>query len=99
MEATENDIKINIFQPGMVFTNLYNVTLLEEWKDKVTYDAEMEILKKYVMADIEKSSMTVIPYALPTCKDNGKSFRGFPLAKMIRGFMKVSKEMKRLNKN
>ena len=98
LEATENDIKINIFQPGMIFTNLYKVELIEAWKDKETYDAEMEILKKYVMADIEKSSLTVIPYALPTCKDNGKSFRGFPLAKMIRGFMKVSKEMKRMNK-
>ena len=98
MEATENDIKINIFQPGMIFTNLYNVELIEAWKDKKTYDAEMEILKKYVMTDIEKSSLIVIPYALPTCKDNGKSFRGFPLAKMIRGFMKVSKEMKRMNK-
>ena len=30
-------------------------------------------------------------------KENGKAFRGFPLAKMIRGFMKVSKEMKRTN--
>ena len=48
LEATENDIKINIFQPGMIFTNLYNVTLLEAWKDKDTYDAEMEILKKYL---------------------------------------------------
>ncbi|MHA1508082.1 MAG: SDR family oxidoreductase, partial [Promethearchaeota archaeon] len=98
LEATENDIKINIYQPGMIFTNLYNVTLLETWKDKDTYDAEMELLKKYAMTDIEKSTMTVIPYTLPTCKDNGKSFRGFPLAKMIRGFMKVSKEMKRMNK-
>jgi NAD(P)-dependent dehydrogenase (short-subunit alcohol dehydrogenase family) len=97
MDKTENDIKINIFQPGMIFTNLYNVKLIEEWKDKELYDAEMEILKKYAMTDVEKSSMAVIPYALPTCKDNGTSFRGFPLAKMIRGFMKVSKEMKRMN--
>jgi hypothetical protein len=51
------------------------------------------------MTDVEKSSVTVIPYALPTCKENGKSFRGFPLAKMIRGFRKVSKEMKRINNN
>jgi len=98
LEASENDIKINIFQPGMILTNLYNVSLIEAWKDKETYDSQMELLKKYVMTDVEKSSMTVIPYALPTCKDNGKSFRGFPLAKMIRGFMKVSKEMKRMNK-
>ncbi|MHA1350739.1 MAG: SDR family oxidoreductase [Promethearchaeota archaeon] len=98
MEATENDIKINLFQPGMILTNLYNVTLLEDWKDRETYDAEMEILKKHVMTDIEKSSMTTIPYALPTCKDNGKTFRGGSIPKMIIGFMKVSKEMKRMNK-
>ena len=98
LEATENDIKINLFQPGMVYTNLYNVKLIEEWKDKETYDAQMELLKKYVMTDVEKSSMTVIPYALPTCKDNGKTFRGGSIPKMIRGFMKVSKEMKRMNK-
>ncbi len=97
-EAEENDIKINLFQPGMVLTNLYNVTLIEAWKDKETYDAEFEILKKYVMTDVEKSSMTVIPYALPTCKDNGKTFRGGSITKMIRGFMKFSKELKRMNK-
>ncbi len=97
LDKTENDIKINIFQPGMIFTNLYNAKLIEAWKDKELYDAEMDLLKKYAMTDVEKSSMAVIPYVLPTCKENGKAFRGFPLAKMIRGFMKVSKEMKRIN--
>jgi 3-oxoacyl-[acyl-carrier protein] reductase len=97
LEKEENDIKINIFQPGMVLTNLYNVSLIEEWKDKEKYESHMELIKEHVMTDVEKSSMTVIPYALPTCKDTGKSFRGFPLAKMIRGFMKVSREMKRSN--
>ena len=98
LDKSENDIKINIFQPGMIFTNLYNVNLIEAWKDKELYDAEMELLKKYAMTDVEKSSEKVIPFVLPTCKDNGKSFRGYPLAKMIRGFMKVSKEMKEINK-
>lgn len=98
LETSEINIKINIFQPGMVLTNLYKVSLIEAWKDKETYDSQMELLKKYVMTDVEKSSMTVIPYALPTCKDSGKSFKGFSLPKMIRGFMKVSKEMKRMNK-
>ena len=97
LETSEINIKINIFQPGMIYTNLYNVKLIEAWKDRELYDAEMELLKKYAMTDVEKSSMAVIPYALPTCKNNGKSFRGFPLVKMIRGFMKVSKEMKRMN--
>lgn len=98
LDAEEHDIKVNIFQPGMIYTNLYNVELIESWKDKESFESEMDLLKKYVMTDVEKSSMAVIPYALPTCKDNGKSFRGFPLAKMIKGFMKVSKERKRLYK-
>jgi len=98
LDTSEINIKINIFQPGMVLTNLYKVSLIEEWKDREAYDSQMELLKKYVMTDVEKSSMTVIPYVLPACKDNGKSFRGFSLPKMIRGFMKVSKEMKRMNK-
>ena len=99
LEKDENDIKINIFQPGMVLTNLYNVSLIEDWKDKESFEAEMDLLKKYVMTDVEQSSMAVIPYVLPTCKENGKNFRGFPLAKMIRGFMKVSKERKRMDSN
>ena len=98
LETSESNIKINIFQPGMILTNLYKVSLIEAWKDKETYDSQMELLKKYVMTDVEKSSMTVIPYALPMCKDNGKSFKGFSLPKMIRGFMKVSKEMKKMGK-
>ena len=95
LETSEINIKINIFQPGMILTNLYNVSLIEAWKDKEMYESQMELIKEHVMTDVEKSSMTVIPYALPTCKDSGKSFRGFSLPKMIRGFMKVSKEMKR----
>jgi NAD(P)-dependent dehydrogenase (short-subunit alcohol dehydrogenase family) len=98
-EAEGNDIKINIFQPGMILTNLYNVSLIEAWKDKEEFDAQMELIKVYVMVDVEKSSVAVIPYALPSCKKNGKSFKGYSLPKLIRGYMKVSKEMKRREKN
>ena len=97
-ELEENHIKINIFQPGMILTNLYNVSLIEAWKDKDVFDAQMELIKKYVMIDIEKSCNAVIPYALPSCKKNGKYFKGYSLIKLIRGYMKVSKEMKRLDK-
>lgn len=97
-DEDENDIKINIFQPGMVNTNLYNVSLIDSWREKDTFDSHMELLKEHVMTDVEKSSAAVIPYTLPTCKENGKIFRGFSLPKMIRGFMKVSREMKRINR-
>ena len=99
LDAEDHDIKVNIFQPGMIYTNLYNVELIKAWKDKELFESEMDLLKKYVMTDVEQSSMAVIPYVLPTCKENGKNFRGFPLAKMIRGFMKVSKERKRMDSN
>ncbi len=97
-EKDENNIKINIFNPGMIDTNLSkNSNVIEAWKDKETYNRELEILRKYVMTDVEKSCSTVIPYALPTCKDNGKSFRGFSIMKLIRSFKKVSKEIKQMD--
>lgn len=98
LEKDQNDITINIFNPGMIDTNLSkNSNVIEAWKDKETYNREMEIIRKYVMTDVEKSCSTVIKYALPTCKDNGKSFRGFSIMKLIKGFKKVSKELKQMN--
>lgn len=99
LEKNENDIKINIFNPGMVDTNLSKgAQLIEAWKDKETYEREFEIIKKHVMTDIEKSASAVIPYVLPNCKDNGDSFRGFSIMKLIKGFKKVSKELKQMEK-
>jgi len=37
-----------------------------------------------------------LPFLLKQ-KQISKSFWGFPLVKMIKGFMRVSKEMKRIN--
>ncbi len=95
-KKNENDIKINSFFPGMINTNLYKAQVIEAWKDKKTHEREMELVKKYVMTDIEKSCGTVIPYALPTCKKNGESFRGFSVMKLIKGFKKLSKELKQM---
>lgn len=96
-EMEDKDIKINIFQPGMILTNLYNISLIKIWKDQEDFDYQMDLIKEHVMVDIEKSCKTVIPYSLPSCKKNGKYFRGYSLIKLIRGYMKVSKEMKRMN--
>ncbi len=96
-KKNENDIRINSFIPGMINTNLYKTAqVIEAWKDKKTHEREMELVKKYVMTDIEKSCGTVIPYTLPTCKKNGESFRGFSIMKLIRGFRKLSKELKQM---
>ncbi len=97
LEKNEKDIKINIFNPGMVNTNLgKNAQVIETWKDKKTHEREMELIKKYVMTDIEKSCSAVIAFVLPSCKKNGQSFRGFSIMKLIKGFKKVSKELKQM---
>ncbi|MHA2008322.1 MAG: SDR family oxidoreductase [Promethearchaeota archaeon] len=100
LENNHQDIKINIFNPGMIDTNLSKTAkVIETWKDKETYDREFELLKKHVMTDIESSSKTVIPCVLPACKDNGESFRGFSGMKLGMGFMKVSKQLKKMRKS
>jgi len=97
LEKNEYDIKVNIFNPGMVDTNLSTGALLTEgWKDKETYEREFELIKKYVMTDIEESCKNVIPFVLSTCKKNGEYFKGFSGRKLGMGFMKVSKELKKL---
>ncbi|MHA2086691.1 MAG: SDR family oxidoreductase [Promethearchaeota archaeon] len=98
LDNDENDIKLNIYNPGMIDTNLAaNAKVKEAWKDKETYDREFELLRKHVMTDIDDSCNKVIPYALPTCNDNGKSFRGFSGMKLGMGFNKIRKELKKMN--
>lgn len=95
----EEDIKINIFQPGMIKTNLSKVTnVIKEWKDEEQYKKEFDLIIKYVASDIGESCSKVIPFALPTCKANGKSFRGFSIKKLISGFRKIKKMQKKLEK-
>lgn len=97
LEKDEKNIKINIFNPGMVNTNLgTNIKVIEAWKDKETHDREFELIKKYVMTDVEESCSKVIPYVLPSCKDNGKFFKGFSGMKLGMGFNKIRKELKKL---
>jgi 3-oxoacyl-[acyl-carrier protein] reductase len=94
------DIKLNIFFPGMIYTNLMrNTCVIEEWKDEDEFREEIDLMMKYVATDVEESCQKVIPYVLPSCKSNGKSFRGFSLFKLIRGFRKVNKETKKLTKS
>ena len=91
----EVDIKINYFQPGMINTNLSGTaTLITEWKDQESFDEQYDLLKEYVFTDIEESCLKVLPLALPSCKKNGKGFRGFSLKKLIGGFRKIKKVMK-----
>ncbi len=98
-EEKDYDIKINIFNPGMIKTNLYNALPVEGWKEEEIYRRESALVLKYVGNDIEESCSKVIPYVLPTCKKTGKSFRGFSISKMISGFKKLRKEMKKMEEN
>ena len=96
-EQNPEDIKLNIFFPGMIYTNLMrNTCVVEEWKDEEEFREEVDLMMQYVATDVEESCREVIPYVLTSCKSNGKSFRGFSLFKLIRGFRKVNKETKRL---
>jgi len=95
LKKKEEDIKLNVFMPGMIDTNLgTNTQLLEEWKSKEAFQREMELIKKHVMNNLEESCKNVIPYAIPSCKKNGKVFRGFSILKLIKGFRKMEKERK-----
>jgi len=100
LEQRDDDIKLNIFQPGMLETNLSSTSqCIAEWKDEETYKKELSLIHQFVAGDIEKSCSTVIPYVLPSCKDNGKLFRGFSIIKMIKGFKKYSKALKQMEAN
>jgi len=99
LENDERDIKINIFNPGMVDTNLgTDIEVIEAWKDKETYEREFELIKKYVMTDVDISCSKVMPYVLPSCKENGEFFKGFSGMKLGMGFNKVRKELKKIKK-
>ncbi|MBA7644714.1 3-phenylpropionate-dihydrodiol/cinnamic acid-dihydrodiol dehydrogenase [subsurface metagenome] len=98
-EVKDYDIKINIFNPGMIKTNLYKALPVEGWKDEETLSRESSLVLKYVGTDIEASCSKVIPYVLPPCKKSGKSFRGFSIKKMISGFKKLRKEMQKMEEN
>jgi 3-oxoacyl-[acyl-carrier protein] reductase len=89
------DIKLNIYQPGMHKTNLSkNIEVVPNWKSKEQMNKEAEMAFDYMGGDIEKSVQSILPYILPSCSKNGKQFRGFSLVKLIRGAMKLKKQLK-----
>ncbi|MHA2112199.1 MAG: SDR family oxidoreductase [Candidatus Hodarchaeales archaeon] len=95
-KESREDIKINIFQPGMITTNLAkNSKPAEGWKEEEEFRRDNILAHEYLGTNIDESCPKVIPYVLPTCKANGKSFRGFSLIKMIRGGRKLQKNLKK----
>ncbi|MFX0183638.1 MAG: SDR family oxidoreductase [Candidatus Hodarchaeota archaeon] len=99
LKERDDDIKLNIFHPGMISTNLSkHVRVIEGWKDEEMFRQETSLVLNYLGTDIEKSCRKVIPYVLPTCKANGKIFRGFSILRVIRGGRKFQKALKEQEK-
>ena len=89
------DIKINIFQPGMIKTNLgHDIQLVKGWVSQEEFDRETSLVFDLMGTDIEESCSKAIPLVLPTYKNNGESIRGFSIRKMISGGRKLRKAMK-----
>ncbi len=98
LKESKFDIKLNIFLPGMIKTGLTTAPeIVPGWSNVDKIREETDIVLKYIGADIDKSCSKVIPFVLPSCKENGKSFRGFSLFKLIRGAMKMQKVLKNMN--
>ena len=80
----------------MIDTNLNQRThVVKGWKDEEVYQKELSMVYQYIGANIDESCSKVIPYVLPSCKKNGKTFKGFSLIKMIRGGRKLQKALKK----
>jgi 3-oxoacyl-[acyl-carrier protein] reductase len=96
LKEDKADIKLNIFQPGMLKTGLANnATPVPGWRNKKDVLEDTDLAFEYLGGNIEQSTSKVIPYLLPSCDKNGTEFRGFPLFKMIRGGIKLQKLMKK----
>ncbi len=97
LKNTEDDIKINIFQPGPMKTDLNRkLTLVSGWREEEAFHKQWEKLFDSVDLDIEKCCRRILPLVSPECKANGKEFTGFSLIGMLPKLFKVQKIMKSL---
>ena len=99
LKEKDEDIKLNIFMPGMIDTNLgKNTQIITKWKDEESFRRENSLVLEHIGTNIDESCKKVIPYVLESCKDNGKQFKGYSLLKMIRGGRKLQKTLKQEQK-
>lgn len=92
------DIKINIFNPGMHKTGLgKDIKLVPNWLSREDHNKRVDLVHEYSSADLEESCRSVIPYVIPECKKNGKSFNGFSVFKLVFGMIKLQKKMKTMD--
>ncbi|MBD3190211.1 MAG: SDR family NAD(P)-dependent oxidoreductase [Candidatus Heimdallarchaeota archaeon] len=93
------DIKINIFHPGMIKTNLISsVTCVPNWKSEEEIMEDMNFVIEHIGGDIEKRCRPVVPYVMPSCKANGKVFRGYSLFKLIIRAIRMQRQLKKRNR-
>lgn len=96
LKERDDDIKLNIFQPGMINTNLgKDIRVVEGWKTKEEFHRDTSLAFQYIGTNIEDSCSKVIPFTLSSCSANGKVFRGFSIMKMIRRGRKLQKVIKK----
>ncbi|NHJ49651.1 MAG: SDR family oxidoreductase [Asgard group archaeon] len=96
LSQKEEDIKLNIFQPGMIKTNLTtDFACVPNWKTEEEVKKDLDFVLHYLGGDLEKRSSKVIPYVMPNSKANGKVFRGFKLFKLITRAIKMQRAMKK----
>jgi NAD(P)-dependent dehydrogenase (short-subunit alcohol dehydrogenase family) len=89
------DIKLNIYQPGMLRTGLTaRVNVVPGWRSGGDVQEDLNLAIRYLGANLVQSTLKVIPYVMPSCKANGRVFRGFSMVKLIGGAMKLQKLMK-----
>ncbi|MHA1928273.1 MAG: SDR family oxidoreductase [Candidatus Thorarchaeota archaeon] len=92
----DEDIKINIFQPGMIRTNLgHDIQLVNGWISQEEFERNTTLVHELMGSELEESCSKVIPFVLPSSKKNGDTIRGFSLRKMISGGRKLQKAMKK----
>ncbi|MHA1503158.1 MAG: SDR family oxidoreductase, partial [Candidatus Heimdallarchaeota archaeon] len=100
LEQSGLDIKLNIYQPGMIKTGLTTtVSCVPNWKSEKEVQEQLDFVLEYLGGDVEERTLPVIPYVMSDTKDNGKEFRGFGLFKFILRAMKMSREMKKRDKS
>jgi 3-oxoacyl-[acyl-carrier protein] reductase len=94
-QKTGHDIRVNLFQPGMLRTNLtQNVDVVDNWEDLDKVESDTDFALQYMGGDIDESTSHIVPIVMPSSKANGKLIRGFSLFKLIRGAMKMKRAMK-----
>ncbi len=94
----EEDIKVNIFHPGMIRTNLMtSFECVPNWKTSEEIEEDLDFVVQHIGVDLEKSCSKIIPYVTPTCKANGKVFRGYRLFTLILRAIRMQRALKKRN--